>query len=281
MHSNRRDMNLTATTLEGALTITDSREPEMDGRREWDVSLTIAGAISVKRAIEIDVMKGSRHPFLTTVRISGNQNGLDLRVVSQSRDRHGAAQSALFFVGEMLNVLTLRVNIPLHLSLADTRPRPVMDSVKMLVERDEWVELFSLGRNYGQERPVFSRALSWYRKGLNSEDPIDKLLAIWLSLEVIGKSCGRNIKISDSEIVNRISDCFNHVWGQPQGWQVIPNGLNQFQQIKAHRNAIAHGNFHVTPEKLQEISDEVPRLQEVARAFLIEWERRPDGDRHL
>jgi hypothetical protein len=250
-------------------------------RGEWEIGMAVTGDVAVRRPIKIDVMKGSRNPFMTTVRIESAQHGVNLKVISQSRSAKGAAHSGLFFVGEMLNVLCLQLDTPLYLSLSDVDTGNLPKSVRRIISRDEWTRMFTLGREYGQSRSVFARSLSWYRKGLNSEDQIDKLLAIWLSLEVIGKNSGRNTNKTNSEIVNRITHCFNHIWGTPANWPVVPSGEDWFYNIKDKRNDIAHGTFNIHPESLEAISDDVNKIQKLARAFLLSWEQRSEGDQKL
>lgn len=250
-------------------------------RSEWEIGMSVTGDVAVKRSIEIDVMKGSRNPFMTTVYIESTQHGVNLKVVSQGRSAKSAAHSGLFFVGEMLNVLCLQLDTPLYLNLSDTDIGTLPTSVRRIVSKDEWSRMFTLGREYGQSRSVFARALSWYRKGLNSEDQIDKLLAIWLSLEVIGKNCGRNTQKTSSEIVNRITHCFNHIWGTPDTWPVTPSGEDWFYSIKNKRNDIAHGTFKIHPESLEAISEDVNKIQKLAREFLLAWEQRPEADQKL
>lgn len=245
-------------------------------RGEWEIGMSITGDVAVRHAIEIDVMKGSRNPFMTTVRIENAHHGVNLKVISQGSSAKGASHSGLFFVGEMLNILCLHLDTSLYLSLSDADIGTLAKSVRRIISRDEWINMFSLGREYGQSRPVFARALSWYRKGLNSEDQIDKLLAIWLSLEVIGKNYGINTHKTKSEIVNRITHCFNCVWETPNSWPIIPSGESWFYHIKEKRNEIAHGTFKIHPESLEAISEDVSKIQKLARSFLLAWEQRPE-----
>lgn len=244
----------------------------------YDVRMTLSGAISVRNPINLEVMKGTRNPFMTNVKIANSRYGVDIKVQAYGRDTERAAQSALFFAGEMVNVLALRLNSPLHLGLADQDIEVSNRSVRRIIGNEEWRDFFTLGRDYGLSRPVFSRAISWYRKGLNTDEPIDKLLAIWLSLEVIGKNFGRKQGPTQSQIINQITSCFNCLWQNEAQWKVIPNASTWFYAVKNKRNDIAHGNFSVHPEYIQTIAEEAPQLQALAHAFLTDWEQRPAGD---
>lgn len=238
--------------------------------------MALSGPISVRQNTTLDVMKGTRSPFLTTVKITNTRYGVNLKVLSYGRDAVRAGQSGLFFVGEAVNLLALRLNRPLYLNLIDQEIETINHSTKKVMSAEEWRSYFTLGRDYGQTRSVFSRAISWYRKGLNSDDPIDKLLATWLSLEVIAYQYGNKIGASKSHITNQMVSCLNALWGSEKDWKVIPSRSDWLEVMRKKRNDIAHGNSYIVPEYIQMLSDEVLILQELAQAFLIDWEQRSD-----
>lgn len=242
---------------------------------DWEVNMSISGAVTVRRSVKVEVVKGYHHPFLTTVKITNARHGVNVQLTSKARSSHDAAQAALFFVGEMLNVLCLRINVPLYLSLSESEVSFATNSTQRVISKDDWAEMFTLGREFGQKHPaVFSRALSWYRKRLISEDPIDKLLAFWLSLEVVGDERGNNTRSTNSDIVNKLEDCFTNLWGAVESWKVIPGHRDWLYKLKDTRNEIAHGEFAINPESIEELASKVSNLQELACTFLRDWEHR-------
>jgi hypothetical protein len=244
---------------------------------EWYITLAVTGDIAIQRPYDLDLMKGRIHAFMTTVHLEPLPHGVRMAIRSRGRTATTARQSALFFVGEMLNVLGLHLDIPLSVSLADEDITMQPRSVRRLIDPDMWTEHFDLGRRYGQERLIFAQALRWFRKGITSDDPIDRLLALWLSLEVIGSKAGRKQGTSNSVIVKQIVSCCYALWPDQSTW---PAGITEtwVEEIKNQRNEVAHGEFQIYPERLEDIAAKADRLQTVARHFLLTWEQRAEQD---
>jgi len=270
---------------------------------EWEVPLTISGAITIKQPITLDVIKGRYQSFWTTVKISKaprNQSGVIIVVVARADDQEEANEAGIFFVGQMLDVLCLRINLPMSVNLStgiqiqDTYPpfsryREIRNSpqdgqniqrqmvnagTRRFIEDTEWDEAFTLGRDYGIGRPVFSRAISWYRKGMTSEDPIDKFIAFWSSLEGVGSSFARRNDRTAKGSINQICDCFEQLWGDnPKKWPIISSNVKWINKFHEKRNGIAHGYIPVNVETLREISSQLPQVQKLAYRFLSDCER--------
>lgn len=238
---------------------------------EWEVKLAISGPIAVSRNLQISVEKGHL-PFMTTVKLKNVKQGVEAEVIAIAKTPEEANDVAVYFVGQMLDVLSLRLDLPLYLSLFSPEFRPLNMHVKRRVEEREWREVFRLGRDYGMHRSTFSRALSWYRKGLISEDPIDKLIALWLSLEVVGSKYAHDNERTRKGSKNKVLDCFDQLWGTTDKWKIIPNNSAWIDKIYTLRNHIAHGAMPVDVEAIKEITSELPKLRELAHTFLIDWE---------
>lgn len=143
---------------------------------KWKVDLAISGPIStglttLSEELSFEVEKGHNQPFMTTVRLKNTPHGILATVIAQADTSDDANDAAVFFIGQMLDFMCLQHDTPLFVSLSGTQFRSLDTNVKRIVEKQEWIEAFNRGREYGKERPAFSRALSWYRKGLTSEDP--------------------------------------------------------------------------------------------------------------
>lgn len=239
---------------------------------EWEVRLAISGPIAVRRPITLSVEKGYHYPFWTTVKIAKAPQGVLVDIIARAYTQREANDSAVYFVGQMLDVLCLQTDLPLYLSLEGIQFRSLDTNTRRLIEPQEWDEAFRLGRDYGIARPTFSRALSWYRKGLTSEDPIDKFLAFWSSLEGVSAKFARANGRTRQGAINQICDCFNQLWNNVEYWHVIPNDAQWVNRFHERRNGISHGFITVNVETIQEIASELPKLQELAFAFLTDWQ---------
>ena len=247
---------------------------DMHMQAEWKAQLAISGPVAVDRPLTLSVKKGMRHPFWTTVKIINKRPGVQAEVVAKATTLEDANDAAVYFVGQMLDVLCLRLDLPLHVSLSGPEFRPLPSHVRRIVEKREWETAFRLGREYGLDRPAFSRALSWYRKGLISEDPIDKLIAYWVSLETVGAKHARKTERTQKGAINQVCDCFDQLWGAIESWKVIPNEVKWVNTFHEVRNAVAHGGRPVNVETIREISHYLPKLRELAHTFLTDWEQR-------
>lgn len=237
---------------------------------EWEVELAISGPIAVDKTWTRQVQKGD--DFWTPVTVRNMSDGVTLTIVAHAYDPQNANDAAVYFVGKALDVLCLRFNLPLHLSLFEPKFKQIAGHVKRRVTKDEWFQAFHLGRQYDRDRPSFSRSLGWYRKGLISEDPIDSLLAYWSALESVCASCFRQSDRTQKGTINQICDCFDQVWGTCDQWKVIPGKPECINQFQEQRNGIAHGFISVDVETIRRISNDLPLYKQLVNAFLVDWE---------
>lgn len=243
---------------------------------DWEVNLAISGAVRVKAREILNVEKWTRHvgrdPFWTTVKLNNVVNGIEASVLVKARTTDAANDTAVYFFGQMLDVLAFKLEMPLYLSLFAPQYRRVDTHVKRIVSREEWLEAFELGKEYFVNRRTFSRALSWYRKGLNTEDPIDKLTAFWSVLEGLGSKYARSTPRTNLGAINQIMDCFDQLWGDQTTWRVIPNNPGIVNQFHDDRNGISHGFIDLDIDQIRGIGERLPILQQLAHAFLADWE---------
>lgn len=226
--------------------------------------------------MKLTVLKGEHNPFSTQVTLKSAAQGIIATVIARAYDQTGANDAAVYFVGQALDFLCLQMDLPLHLSLFRPEFRPLATHIKRRVEEDEWLNAFQLGREYSMTRPYFSRAMSWYRKGVVSEDPIDKLIGFWSALEGIGATCHEKNDRTAQGIINQICNCFDQVWGSADKWQVIPNQAGVINEFYDLRNGIAHGFRRVDIETIRDLVVKLPVYKEIARAFLLSWENSGD-----
>ncbi|CAM1346937.1 protein of unknown function [Tenacibaculum insulae] len=115
------------------------------------------------------------------------------------------------------------------------------------------------------------RAFSWYRKGLNTENTLDKFLAFWNSISVVSDAFCENNERTRSGTINRIWNCFIQVWGECPEWPHILGNENWVNEHNAIRNQIAHGGITIDIEYVNDILDKINILQKVNYKFLSDF----------
>jgi hypothetical protein len=241
---------------------------------EWEVELAISGAITLERSsLVLEVLKGELAPFTTTATLSRNSQGVRCILVARSYDETNANDAAVYFVGQALDVLSLRFNTPLYLNLFHPEFRDSGSHVKRRVSEFQWLQAFEKGREYSLYRHYFSRAISWYRKGLVSDDPIDKVIAFWSALESIGSNYFRESERTSNKVINQVCDCFDQLWGPVESWKVIPNNPKVVNKFHEFRNGFSHGYMRVDIEIIRNVVNQLPVYQDLVHEFLIDWER--------
>lgn len=240
---------------------------------DWHVSLSVCGPISTASKITLNVEKGYHQPFWTTVNISRCNNGVRIEVTARADNQEDANEAGLFFVGQALDVLSLRINLPLISFLVDSQSEFKTIGAKRIVIQEEWDEAFSTGRNLGLDHPAFSRAISWYRKGLESNNPVDKFMAFWTSIESLAAVSARENERTSQGIINKICDCFDQLWQNIDNWKVIPNNAAQLNRLYEHRNTISHGAVAIQIDNLKQIAAQIPIVHQLAHRFLTDGER--------
>lgn len=245
---------------------------EMQVVSEWEVELAISGAITLgRKSFRLPVEKGEQDPFTTTVTISKADQGCHCKLIARAYTEENANDVTVYFVGQALDVLSLELDLPLYLNLFQPKFRSVSSHVRRVVTEEEWLEAFTRGRDFSINRRHFSRAIGWYRKGLVSDDPIDRLLAFWSALESIGSVYFRPTSRTENRIINQVCDCFDQIWGSVERWLVIPNQPRVVNSFHDFRNGFSHGFKRVDINTVREVSKELPVFQELTHEFLLQW----------
>ncbi len=240
---------------------------------EWEVELAISGAISLERnSITLNVEKGESNPFTTTITLSKSKNGVKCVLIARAYDQENANDVAVYFVGQALDVLSLHLDIPIHLNFFRPEFRELSNHVKRIINQENWLESFQLGRFYSLNRRYLSRALSWYRKGLVSDDPIDRVVAFWSALESICSNFFEKNVRTDFGIINKVCNCFDQLWENTNNWKIIPNNPEIINQFHDFRNGFSHGFLRVDIENIRRLSLDLPIYQNLVRQFLLDWE---------
>jgi len=115
---------------------------------EWIVKLAISGPITIKNSLTLNVKKGHELPFWTQVKLKKASQGVWAEVIAKANTQNDANDAAVFFVGQMLDVLCLWTDLPLYVSLFDDQFRSYRNRVQRIVEESEWKRAFKLGREW-------------------------------------------------------------------------------------------------------------------------------------
>lgn len=182
---------------------------------QWQVELFVYGPITVKGRVLLYEPKGQNPDdlFYSDIAISATQSGVGIDLTARADTDRLARRATLYYVGQALDVLTLDVRLPLYLSLLDRQPiRPETHHVRRIIENDEWHSAFERVRDLNQRLPAVLQALSWYRKGLYTEDPFDKFLAFWTSIEIVASKYYPNANCRGTGSKCQIGECFKQIW---------------------------------------------------------------------
>jgi len=240
--------------------------------KSWEVDLSVSGPISLEHQISMDVEKGYQNPFTTNVKLRRTSYGVTISLIARASSQDQANSAGVFFVGQMLDLLGLWIDLPLYLGFTGTETRLPTSNVRRLLEEEEIRSAFDRSKFYGQHYPAYTRSLSWYRKSLTSEDPIDKFLALWSAMESVAAKYARDNERVNRGVINKVCDCFDQIWGSVDNWKVIPDRADWINQFHDTRNGIAHGFIQVEVETIREIQSKLPTLRSLTHSFLTDWE---------
>jgi hypothetical protein len=248
----------------------------------WEVVLYVDGPVTIRRRVITTQQKGFRvdDPFFSDIEIMGIPSGLKATVTARAPDHVVAYKAAVFFFGHMVDALTLAVNRPMYLSLTEReRSNAQRHNVKRVIEREQFEGAFSEAHQLAQGSPSFLRSLGWYRKGLTTDDPLDKFLAFWNSIEIVAGKYYRYVPTIDKQrakngSISQVWECFKALWGPCQEWPVIPDQTNWIDQNYATRVGVAHGTEPIDIHKVAEVAERLPAIEEVSYRFLVGWQER-------
>jgi hypothetical protein len=207
----------------------------------WEVDLYVDGPVTVRRPISTQKQGFCLDDFYSDIEIVGIPSGFKATITARAPDERLAFEAAVFFFGRMLDVLAFLVDRSLYLSLTErvrSREGPLQQDVRRVLLPGEfeiafkevsWVQMLSpsrpspslspSGRPVGEMTTAsFLRSLGWYRKGLYTNDPFDKVLAFWNAIEIVASRYYRNVPSIALErarkgIKNQVWACFIALWG--------------------------------------------------------------------
>lgn len=244
--------------------------------RIYNVELLISGQVTIRQDIKFKTDKELNlgNIFRSDILIMNHPQGFIISTTVFASSQDSAYKVALLFIGKMLDILSMRTNLSLNVSSKEYNNSHDKSSVKMLIDEEEFKFCFDLARKLNLNEDKILRAFSWYRKGLYTEDPFDKLLAFWNSITVVADGYCNDNEITRLGSINRIWDCFITLWGECLNWEFIAGNERWINENNDIRNRIAHGGVTVDIEYVENVINQLEVLQNVAHKFLTEWSAR-------
>lgn len=254
----------------------------MSEAHTWEVDLFVDGPVTtLPHRFRTSQQKGFRpeNPFYSDIEISSiPSGGLRATVTARAPNEQLAFEAAVVFFGRMLDVLAFKVDLPLFLSLTDQGPRDgrARHNSRRIIERPEIEDAFQKADDLGLTQPPFLRSLGWYRKGLYTEDPLDKFLAFWNAIEIVAAGYYRTVESIDHKrakkgVKNQIWGCFLALWGPCEQWPDMPSDHGWIDDNYKIRKNIAHGTVPVGIETIALVVGKLDMIQQVAHRFLQGW----------
>ncbi|MBK9103971.1 MAG: hypothetical protein IPL92_05245 [Saprospiraceae bacterium] len=246
--------------------------------RIYNVELIISGPVTTKHIINFDTEKeiDLGNVFRSDILIKKHLQGFTISTTVYTANQDRAHKVALLFIGKMLDVLSMKTNLQLNVSLNEYRQFANRSIIKAVIEEEEFRYCFDLARQLNLYENKLLRAFSWYRKGLYTEDPFDKFLAFWNSISVVADGYCNDNERTKLGTVNRIYDCFITLWGDLPKWEYI-NGYDRWiNDNNEVRNKIAHGGVTVDIHYIENVLNQLETVQNVAYKFLTQWANRLD-----
>jgi hypothetical protein len=250
----------------------------------WEVKLSVDGPIKTQDTSPLRIFKGFQEddPFYSDVKIRNTQYGVLISVTAFASNGDLAHQAALLFVGKMLDSLSLSVRQPLFLSFTHEHvSQKFQDDVRRIIKREEWIAAFKDARLYNEQEPTYLRALGWYRKGLYTNDPYDKFLAYWNSIEITATKYHPESEEAIEGSKNQIWECFKKLWGECQNWPIIRGNDRWINDNYEIRKDIAHGLTTITVDGVKNIVTALDEIEPVAYRFLADWRSQLQISDHL
>lgn len=244
--------------------------------RIYNVELLVSGKVAVKRAVNFSTEKelDLGNVFRSDISITAHKQGFIISSTVYTADHDRAYKVALLFIGKMLDILSMRTNSPLNVSLNENKKFEIGNNIRAVVNREEFMHCFRVARNLNLNQNKLLRAFSWYRKGLYTDDPFDKFLAFWNAISVVADGYCNDNERTRLGIVNKIWDCFITLWGNCEDWQYINGDDRWINDNNDIRNKIAHGGVTVDVQYVENVISKLPVVQNVAYKFLTEWAER-------
>lgn len=241
----------------------------------WEVEVPVVGLISIRHSFNLNVRKEINHPeaFYSEVSITPKDYGFLANLTAFAPTSFQAEQAGLVFLGRMLDVLCLQIDI----ALSVMNPSIVIRNsgqprVKRVSNQNDIRNAFFEARRLTITESTYLRALGWFRKGKYTNDPLDRFLAFWIAIETVASKYNPNKDVCKNKgSICHIWESFKHVWGEYEDWPLIGGKANWIDSNNEKRVNVAHGTIATDIESVSDITNSLDEVEAVSREFLIDW----------
>jgi hypothetical protein len=229
-------------------------------RTVWEITLEVGGPVKVEHPFSMRQAKGFEQgdQFYSDIKIANVHNGLKANVTAYADTQDVAYKAALYFFGSMIDVLCFKIDLQLFLYYYNSSfSNNDGFATKRILTQELFVKCFNIARDYSMDehKAAIIRAMSWYRKGIMTYDPIEKFLSFWNVIECLGAKYHTPTERTADGAINQIYQSFLDYFGCENEWGIPERWINEIHSI---RNQLVHGvdaiNIH-TIEKVSQCNE--------------------------
>ena len=183
---------------------------------------------------------------------------------------------AEYLLNQSLDTLALRFASPFqcvaasdeHLTLAGSKASHSVGAVVGIRDIDESIRMGMLLYTF---EDTLLKALSWYRRGISSADPVLAFLGLWNSLETVAAKFHTPNEETPGKSKKQVAQLLSeHL--QKSGFQFFkPNSDEMWNWVESNyesRKDLAHGLNALNPSSNDELRRAIPKLKSVVAAIL-------------
>jgi hypothetical protein len=114
--------------------------------RIYKVDLTIIGPLTIEQPIIFDTDKelSLGDIFKSKININSTSYGLEISTTVFTNDTDAACSVALVFVGKMLDILSIKTNLPYYVTNKEIKNKQDRTTVRTIIAKNEFDRCFEL-----------------------------------------------------------------------------------------------------------------------------------------
>lgn len=246
-----------------------------NGLHSWEITLDVYGPITVERPFNFSQRKDFhyRDRLYSDIEVIKNKRyGITITLTAFAMEQTIARKAALYFCGQALDVLSTTINLPTVLTLTNgNNYSPRIENDRRRLTEEELVDAFRTARLWVLAEPTFLRAAGWYRKGLYTEDPFDKFLAFYNTIETLCSKYNPNPEKCKGKSKCQVWETFKNIWGECSVWPIIPNQTGWIDDNYEMRVNIAHGIASIDINVIEDAISMIEPIKQVAYRLITDW----------
>lgn len=217
----------------------------------WEVDFKVSGNVTLSRNnIEIIQEKGfSIDQFYSTIRFKRDPQGIQVCLTAYAENQNDAYIVANVYLERAINLLSVLIDLPLKVETENKKNVSTGRLVRRQLTQDDLQMAFRLSRQFEQDNPKVLRALSWYCKGNNSFNVLDRFTSYWTCIEILSAEYHTPTDRTRLGMKNQIYQCYIDYLDE----SYVIDWLDNANEL---RNNILHGGVEITYDKIIEISND-------------------------